>query len=81
VFADKNTAIKAIGAIIRELRQSRGISIHKLSRITGIEYSQLSKIERGKVNAGIYTVYVIIKGLELPKEVLVEKIENFTVIN
>lgn len=80
VFADRNTAIEAIGSIIRELRLSKGISLHKLSRITGIEYSQLSKIERGKVNAGIYTVYVIVKGLELPKEVIAEKIEKFVSI-
>jgi len=48
-----------LGAKIRELRKKKGLTMQQLSNELGIEYIQLSRIERGKINTTIYQVYII----------------------
>ena len=56
----------SIGKVIRELRQSQNLTIEELANKTGIEYSQLSRIERGKINTSAYHIYIIIRTLNVP---------------
>ena len=43
--------------------------MEKLAQAAGLEYSQISEIELGKINTTISTVYVLAKTLEIsPKE-------------
>ena len=56
----------SIGKVIREFRLSKKMSIESLSNETGLGYSQLSRIERGKINTSIYHIYIIVKTMNIP---------------
>jgi len=57
---------KAFGQQLRRLREARGISMRGLAKDADIEYSQLSKIERGVVNTTISTVLALARTLDIP---------------
>jgi len=63
---DKAKVVSVVGNMIRELRLSNNLSIEKLASITNLEYSQISRIERGKINTSVYHVYVILTALNIP---------------
>lgn len=69
----------SIGDVIRELRLAEKKSIESLSNETGIGYSQLSRIERGKINTTIYQIYVILSALNVPMNTLL-KVLVFAVV-
>ncbi|MFZ9661337.1 MAG: helix-turn-helix domain-containing protein [Chitinophagaceae bacterium] len=54
-----------IGSRIRSFRNKRQWSIEELASQSGLDYSQLSRIERGKINTSVYHLYVISKALKL----------------
>ena len=58
-------AIKKFGKKLREIRQSRGISQEDLALKCGLEYSQVNRIELGKVNTSISHVFLLAKHLEI----------------
>ncbi|RTL55979.1 MAG: XRE family transcriptional regulator [Sphingobacteriales bacterium] len=57
---------KAFGQQLRKLREGKGISMRGLAADAEIEYSQLSKIERGVINTTISTVYALAQALDIP---------------
>ena len=57
---------RAFGMRLRELRTEKGISMRGLAKEADIEYSQLSKIERGVINTTISTVYALAQALDIP---------------
>lgn len=63
---DKDQYLKELGIRIINLRKSKGISQIELSIRLGIEDSALRRIEKGKINTGIYTIYKISEALEIP---------------
>lgn len=56
----------AFGQRLRALRLEKGISMRGLAKEADIEYSQLSKIERGVINTTISTVYALALALDIP---------------
>lgn len=54
-----------LGTRIRSLRNSKKWSIEELASHSGMDYSQLSRIERGKINTSVYHIYVLSKALNL----------------
>ena len=56
---------KAFGKQLRKLREGKGITMRKFAAEADIEYSQLSKIERGVTNTTISTVLVLAETLEV----------------
>jgi transcriptional regulator with XRE-family HTH domain len=54
---------KAFGIHLRNLREVKGIGMRQFALIAEIEYSQLSKIERGVTNPTISTVLALAVGL------------------
>jgi transcriptional regulator with XRE-family HTH domain len=54
-----------VGYRVRELRVNKKLSIEKLALEAGIEYTQLSRIELGRINTSIYQIYKISKTLEV----------------
>jgi transcriptional regulator with XRE-family HTH domain len=58
--------LNAFGSNLRKHRKTKGLSMERLAQISGIEYSQISDIELGKINTTISTVYLISKALEIP---------------
>lgn len=62
-----------LGENIRRVRLARNSTIEQLAFEIGIEYTQLSRIERGKINTSVYQIYMIAKILEVPVAELFEK--------
>ena len=54
-----------IGCNIRKARKARGSTIKDLAFDANIEYTQVSRIERGKINTSVYQLYIISKALEI----------------
>ena len=61
LFAKKMTAA----------RKKKGLSIRQLAASSGLEYSQLQRIEQGRVNFAFTTLVAIADGLEVEAGVLV----------
>jgi len=62
----KNIAYcKAFGIHVRKLREKKGIGMREFALIADMEYSQLSKIERGVTNPTISTVLALSQALEI----------------
>ncbi len=60
-----------IGNKIRELRNLKGISIEQLANESDIDYSQLSRMELGKINFSVSFLSKIAKALKVdPRELL-----------
>ena len=61
--------IKAFGRNLRLLRKERGMTMQELADLSDIEYSQLSRIERGVINTSLSVIFEIADALEVePKE-------------
>jgi len=63
---DKARELKAIGARIREVRRSRGISQEDAARLAGIDRSYFGRIERGKINVSAVYLLKIARMLRCP---------------
>ena len=61
-----------IGNRIRELRESKGISQQNLAAICNFEKANLSRIEAGRTNPTISTLYKISQALEVKISDLVD---------
>jgi transcriptional regulator with XRE-family HTH domain len=60
-----------IGGKIREIRISKGFSQETLANECEVDYSQINRMELGKVNFNISTLYKVAKVLDVdPKELL-----------
>lgn len=63
--------IKVFGERVRGLRKERGYTMENFAGLAGIDYRQLSNIERGEVNTTISSIYVIAKALKVPMAELI----------
>ena len=61
-----------IGQRIRELRESKGISQQNLAAVCNFEKANLSRIEAGRTNPTISTLYKISQALEITISELVD---------
>lgn len=61
-----NDYLKSFGQYLRNVRKNKKISMEKLALSAGIEYSQVSDIEHGRINTTISTVRAIAKALDIP---------------
>ena len=62
---DKNSFTNRLGNAIREKRLAKAYSIEKLALISGLDYSHLSRIERGVINTSVYHLFIISKALDV----------------
>jgi len=62
---EKIEVSQIVGAKIRKIRLTKGFSIQNLAYEIGIEYTQLSRIERGKINTSIYQLFLISRALDV----------------
>jgi len=62
---NKEELIKKIGLKIREIRESKNLSLQQLSDKLDIEYNNLIRIEKGRTNPTIGTLYGICQGLDI----------------
>jgi len=62
---------KKLGERIRELRKAAGFTQEELGERAELSYKYIGEVERGKVNASIYTFYMITQALGFPFSELV----------
>lgn len=65
-----------VGKRIRSLRQNRGLTMEQLAFEVGIEYTQLSRIERGIINTSVYQLFIISRALEVEFAELVNDLDK-----
>ncbi len=61
----KNEVANIVGSKIRTIRQSKGLTIEQLAFEVGVEYAQLSRIERGRINTSVFQLFMISKALNI----------------
>jgi transcriptional regulator with XRE-family HTH domain len=67
-----DTAISTLAGNIRKYRQARNLTIVELADLIEVDYSQISRMERGTVNANISIVFDIAAALNIHPGQLLE---------
>lgn len=67
-----SAALAEVGSRIRKARETSGLNLHELARLSGISAPALSLIETGKRDLRITTLYRIASALRLRAGDLVE---------
>jgi transcriptional regulator with XRE-family HTH domain len=62
---NKEEVTKLVGQKIREIRLKRRLTIEQAAHNAGLEYTQLSRIELGKINTSIYQAFLISQSLDI----------------
>lgn len=62
---DKEELIKKAGLKIREIREKKNISIMDLADKLDIEYNNMIRIEKGRTNPTLGTLYSIAQALDV----------------
>ncbi|MFN5020761.1 MAG: helix-turn-helix domain-containing protein [bacterium] len=62
---NKNEVANIVGARIRMIRISKGLTIEQLAFETGVEYAQISRVERGTINTSVFQLFLISKALKV----------------
>ena len=63
-----------LGNTIRKYRQHKRLTVEELAWKAGLSYSQISRIELGKIMTSAYTLYVIAQALEIDTDQLFNSI-------
>jgi transcriptional regulator with XRE-family HTH domain len=65
-------AIEKLGMNVRKYRLMRGMTMVKLSEACNLEYTTISKIERGIINTSVSTLVILTKALDVTASQLLE---------
>lgn len=69
---EKLEVAKMVGQKIKKIRKERGISQSELARLCFKDKQAIEKIENGKVNPTLYSLYLIAQALEIKTNELIE---------
>lgn len=69
---NKEKILTRFATNLTKLRQAKGLSIRQLAAASGLEYSQIQRIEKGKVNLAFTTLVALAQGLEVDVFVLLQ---------
>jgi transcriptional regulator with XRE-family HTH domain len=61
----KNQVAITVGNRVRSIRKAKGLTIEQLAFEIGVEYTQLSRIERGRINTSVFQLFLISKALKV----------------
>lgn len=64
-MTNKDKILIRFAAHLTRLRKEKGLSIRQLAAVSGLEYSQVQRIEKGKVNFAFTTLVALAQGLEM----------------
>ena len=64
-MTSKETFRVQVGRNLRRLRAERDFTIEDLALESGLAYSQISRIELGKINTTAYTLHVLAQALKV----------------
>jgi len=72
MLINKNNAVlKALGEKLYQQRKAKKLSLRQLASIADVDYSQIDKIEKGRLNITVITLISIADALEMsPGELL-----------
>ena len=62
---DKDMVVKLIGERIRKLRNDNQLTLETLAFKADMDYTQLSRIELGKINTSIFQIHKIAIALDI----------------
>lgn len=62
---NKDTVAKLIGMRVRKLRMENHLTLETLAFNAEMDYTQLSRIELGKINTSIFQIHKIATALEI----------------
>ena len=65
---DKKEFQILLGQNIRRFRVERNLTVEQLAIEAGLTYSQISRIELGKINTTAYTIYILSIALRVNPE-------------
>lgn len=68
-----------IGAIIKDIRTRRGLSIRALGELSGVQFANIGKLERGEYNPSVNILNKIL--LALNCELIVREKDNNTKVS
>lgn len=68
--------LKDFGEKIKAVRKSKGLSQEKLAELSGLHPTYISDVERGKVNASIYSCFLITNALDISFADLISRAGN-----
>ena len=60
---NKDTVVKLIGERVRKLRIDKQLTLENLAFKADMDYTQLSRIELGKINTSLFQIYKIANAL------------------
>ena len=64
-------AISVLSKNVKRFRAKNGLTQEELANMADIEYSQISRIERGVINTSVSVIFAIAKALQVkPSELL-----------
>jgi len=69
--------LRAIGAVVRELRERAGHSQERLSADCGFDRTYISRVERGIINPTVSRLWLIADVLETPFSELASQMERW----
>jgi len=68
-YVRADSEIKKFGSKLRKIRIDKGMTMQELADISDIEYSQVSRIERGIISTSLSNIFAIAKAMEVdPKD-------------
>ena len=62
---NKQEFTEVFGSNVRRVRSLQGLTLEQLALESGLTYSQISRIELGKINTSAYTVYLLSNTLNI----------------
>ena len=68
----KEKALSKFAAHLKKLREAQEISIRELAVRSDLEYSQVQRIEKGKVNLSLTTILALADGLNVTPDILLK---------
>jgi len=72
---ERKELIKAnFGQHLQKLRAAKDLSIRSLATRSNLEYSQVQRVENGKVNVALTTIYALAEGLGIEPGELLSKV-------
>jgi len=67
------SAINRLASNVRKYRLDKNLSQEALANLAGIEYSQVSRLERGLLNTSVSVIFALANALDLEPSKLIEK--------
>lgn len=72
-MTNKEKILLRFAAQLIKIRQAKGLSIRQLAASAELEYSQIQRIEKGKVNFAFTTLVALAQGLDIDIQVLLQE--------